>query len=131
MHQLRWHTKRSFACSLPRTTGAILDPGPWKQTTDFTPQARCCTSFHLFWALQWRGLIPGLYAKRTVLSGICQGFTALLLLWIGLAIILPKSIFTVVYEVLLIIEMLSFGIFYICLAAIAYFAGRAAGRDYL
>jgi len=72
-----------------------------------------------------------LYARRSLLGRICQAFTVLLFLWIALALVYPDSFFTIVYEVLLIIEMLSFGIFYACFAAILYYSGRATGRDYL
>jgi len=72
-----------------------------------------------------------IHEKRTPLSRVCQAFTLLLFAWIALSFVFPKSFFTIVYEVLLIIEMLSFGLFYASFAAIAYFAGRAAGRDYV
>jgi hypothetical protein len=73
----------------------------------------------------------GLYSRRNHLGLFSQAFALLMFLWIGFALVLPESFFTVVYEVLLIIEMLSFGIFYACFAAILYFAGRASGRDYV
>lgn len=72
-----------------------------------------------------------LYRKRTLLGRLCQAFTVLLFLWIACVFLLPGSFFTIVFEVLLIIEMLSFGLFYACFAAILYVSGRASGRDYV
>jgi len=72
-----------------------------------------------------------LYAKRSLLSRICQAFTVLLFVWIAFVFLFPGTFFTIVFEVLLIIEMLSFGLFYACFAAILYFSGRATGRDYV
>lgn len=72
-----------------------------------------------------------LYARRTLLGRICQAFTLILFLWIALSFAFPRSFFTIVYEVVLIIEMLSFGIFYACFVAILYHSGRVTGRDYV
>lgn len=72
-----------------------------------------------------------LYPKRTLLGRVCHAFAILLFLLIALGLLFPDSFFNIVYEVLLIIEMLSFGIFYACFAAILYYSGRASGRDYI